>query len=509
MHPILQELAEAGLKQLLKTVPLPITVPEPLVRAEGPVTDTELRGRTAFVTRLRDDVDAAVAARLWAEGASLFVLDPIADRERLAPLERPGVPGATVRHAPVGLDDADALATAIAEHAAGGSHPLVLVHRYRPRRHETLEDAAAIEAALDELYAVGHAAARALPPSSRVLFVTEPHELPEDAVAETAGEALGAYVRSLAKELGRKGTTVNIVESAGAAPERVGATVAYLASARSAFVSASRWPLSPDDEPKEPAQPGRGQPRRLLEGKVALVTGGARGIGAAIAHTLALEGAAVALNDLPRSEPGAAEVLRRIRAAGGRAIFCPADVASREGAAELAAAIEREFGHLDVIVNNAGITRDRTIRKMTPERWREAVRVNLLSQLYVTEALEPQLRSGARVIGLSSVSGIAGNFGQTNYAAAKAGVVGWTRHLARRLGPKGIAVSAIAPGFIRTVLTARMPWIHREMAKQMTALAQPGEPQDIADVVRFLAGPDGAAVRGAVLRVDGAMAIGA
>ncbi|GIW72815.1 MAG: hypothetical protein KatS3mg102_2357 [Planctomycetota bacterium] len=537
---VLERWAEQGLRRLGRWLPVAVALPAPLVRASGPWTARELAGRTAFVTRLGDALDLAIARRLGAEGAALVVLDPGPDPAALAVLdERPaaelaGQPRPQVRRRPVAGQDAAALAGALAaelEAGRNGAAPAVLVHRLAlppgAAAGGALAVAPAVEAALERLYAAGHAAARALPRSSRVVLIVAPPAAgaaqdAEHQAAAIACGAAGAFARSLARELGRRGTTVNVLlVRPGALPADVAAAAAFLGSARSAFVSGAQLVLGPRPGGGEAGgRGGHGEehagaggaggpgPRRLLAGQVAVVTGGARGIGAAIARALAAEGAAVALNDLEDSERAAAAVLEEIRNGGGRAAFVPADIADPAGARALAEAVRAEFGGLDVLVNNAGTTRDRTIAKMDPEGWRQAVRVNLLGQLLTTEALEPLLRDGGRVVNLSSVAGIAGNFGQTNYAAAKAGVIAFTEQLARRLGARGIAVLALAPGYIRTGMTERMPWIHRELARQLTALAQPGEPADVAEVVRFVASAEGAALHGATIRVDGGMAIG-
>ena len=506
--------AEAGLKQLLKALPLPIAQPVVLVRGKGPITDTELKGRLAIITSLQDELDVAIATRLWSEGASVCILDRKPNPTHLRVLERPGVAGATLSTIPTDLGNGESVSDAMAStRAADDRSPRMIIHRFDVEAVANVKDApAAIEAALDQLYTIGHAAANSLPFNSRVIFV-----LPSPSRAQchnpsvqVARAAIQGFMRSLSKELGRKGTTVHVLDENGATPDEVAGVVAYFAGPRSAYLDAVALTLTGSGGGVPTAyQPGVGAERETLAGKVAVVTGGGRGIGAAICEQLAREGAAVMVNDLAQGESAAARVLARLRDQGHKVAFCAADVATPEGAQKLADATKAAFGHADIIVNNAGITRDRTIKKMDFERWQLAVRVNLIAQLYVTEALLPIMRDGGRIVNLSSVAGIAGNFGQTNYSAAKAGVVGFTANAAERLRERNIAVNAMAPGFIRTRLTDRMPFINREMAKQLTALIQAGEPSDMADVVVFLAGPDGGAVNGCVIRADGGMAVGA
>jgi 3-oxoacyl-[acyl-carrier protein] reductase len=184
------------------------------------------------------------------------------------------------------------------------------------------------------------------------------------------------------------------------------------------------------------------------------------------------------------------------------------DVTAADAGDKLAAAA-RAHGGVDVVVHNAGITRDKTLARMTPELWDQAVAVNLDAVVRATRALEPVLRDGGRVICLSSVAGIAGNVGQTNYAASKAGLVGFVRALAPRLAPRGITVNAIAPGFIETRLTAAIPTAIREVGRRLAALGQGGLPEDVAQAILFLATPGAQGLTGRTLRVCGGAFIGA
>ncbi|MHC4392075.1 MAG: SDR family oxidoreductase, partial [Planctomycetota bacterium] len=371
------------------------------------------------------------------------------------------------------------------------------------------EDTAdAVLASLDPLYAVGQAAARALPRGSRILYVMPPQGT--HAAATIAQSSVEGFARALGKELGKQGTTVHVLRPGQGAPRGFAKVAAFLGGPRSSFLHLLSLDVDQDvrAQPVAVPVPGTGAKKRALEGKVALITGAGRGIGAAVAEALAREGADIAINDLPSAERSASRVLARLRKLGVRAAFLPFDVATKEGVTELRAAIGAEFGRLDILVNNAGITRDKTLKRMKRELWDLGVKVNLGSQLRVTEAVEDLLQPGGAVVNLSSVMGIAGNFGQTNYSAAKAGVIGFTKVLAERLGQRGVTVNALAPGYIKTRLTHQMPLLNREMAKQLTALLQPGEAEDIADIITFLASPDGASVHGQVIRVDGGMAIG-
>jgi len=165
-------------------------------------------------------------------------------------------------------------------------------------------------------------------------------------------------------------------------------------------------------------------------------------------------------------------------------------------------------GSIDVLVNNAGITRDRTFARMQPDEWDAVMRVNLVAAMDVTRRAANRFGPAARVINVASVTGLAGNFGQTNYALSKGAVIGMTRQLAREWEPRGVLVAAVAPGLIATAITARVPRIHRAVAMQMTCLAQLGQPQDVAWACTFLASPEAWPLRGQVLRVDGGMFFG-
>ncbi len=234
-----------------------------------------------------------------------------------------------------------------------------------------------------------------------------------------------------------------------------------------------------------------------LAGKAALVTGGSRGIGAAIVRELARAGATVAIG----YRSGAEEAEALAAEVGGRAI--QADVASPEGAAQL---IE-EAGELDLLVNNAGLTRDGLLARMPDEDWREVIETNLSSVFYTCRAVtRPMMkrRSGA-IVNVSSVVGLHGNWGQTNYAASKAGIIGFTKSLARELGSRGIRANVVAPGYVKTRLTEVLPDEANAAILGNTPLARLGEPSDIAGAVRFLCADEASFITGEVLLVDGGL----
>ncbi len=243
----------------------------------------------------------------------------------------------------------------------------------------------------------------------------------------------------------------------------------------------------------------------LLEGKVAVVTGASRGIGRAIAETLAAEGATVVVNY--QSNAAAAEtVVAGIRARGGQALAVAADVSDMAAAEGLIRAALEAYDHIDIVVNNAGTTRDTLLLSMKEEQWDVVIDTNLKSVFNVCKAAaRPMLRrkKGGRIINISSVAGIVGQPGQTNYAASKAGIIGFSKSLAKELGSRGITVNVVAPGFVPTDLTAGLS---DDLVKQTLAyipLGRWGEAQEVAHAVAFLASDRAAYITGEVLRVDG------
>jgi 3-oxoacyl-[acyl-carrier protein] reductase len=238
-----------------------------------------------------------------------------------------------------------------------------------------------------------------------------------------------------------------------------------------------------------------------LGGKVALVTGGARGIGAAVSCELARGGASVAVNY--RAGSDAAEALAA--AIGGRAF--QADVASAEAVTRLVERVETELGPIDVLVNNAGVTRDTLIARMTDEDWDAVLETNLRGVFNACRAVARGMlkRRGGTIVNMTSVVGLHGNAGQVNYAASKAGIIGLTKSLAKELGSRGVCVNAIAPGYISTELTSELPAELRELLLANTPLGRLGEPADVAGAVRFLCSEEARFVTGAVLQVDGGL----
>ncbi|HPW54774.1 MAG: 3-oxoacyl-[acyl-carrier-protein] reductase [Thermoanaerobaculaceae bacterium] len=242
-----------------------------------------------------------------------------------------------------------------------------------------------------------------------------------------------------------------------------------------------------------------------LEGKVALVTGAATGIGAACARALAREGATVACSSLPTDATQV--VVDEIISAGGAARVYPLNVTDGEAAARVVEQVVAELGGIHVLVNNAGITDDQLLIRMRPESWRRVLAVNLDGAFNVTQPVAKVMmkqREG-RVVSISSVVGLMGNAGQTNYAASKAGLVGFTKALAKELGSRGITVNAIAPGFIQTPMTDKLNEEQRKALLANLAIQRLGTPEDIANAVLFLVGPAGSYITGEVINVSGGL----
>ena len=316
--------------------------------------------------------------------------------------------------------------------------------------------------------------------------------------AHTAQRALEGFTRSLAKELGGRGVTVQLVHVATGAHDQLEGTLRFLLSPRSAFITGQVIRLT-----APPADATDIDWERPLEGRVALITGAARGIGAAIAETLARDGAHIVGLDIPANAAPLQEITGRL---GGEAIEL--DITAPEAPQLIA---KRFNDGLDILIHNAGVTADRTLAKMPAERWQNLMAVNLTAQEDINEALLKRKLIGAhgRIISVSSMSGIAGNQGQTNYATSKAGVIGMVQALAPQLAASGATINAVAPGFIETQMTDRMPFAIREAGRRMSSLRQGGQPVDVAETISWLASPATGAVNANTIRVCGQNLLGA
>jgi 3-oxoacyl-[acyl-carrier protein] reductase len=353
---------------------------------------------------------------------------------------------------------------------------------------------------LRELWSFFHPTIRRLEPCGRVIVVAaEPSEYPDPAAA-TAQRALEGFVRSIGKEV-RHGATAQLVRVAAGAEGRIGSSLRFLLSPRSAYVSGQVVRVGPG---REVPEVDRELPMRR---KVALVTGASRGIGEAITGVLARDGAHVIGLDVPAL---AADLERVVESVGGSALA--ADITVEDAPKLICDELERRHGGVDVVVHNAGVTRDKTIGAMDTDRWDLVLAVNLTAAERITAELlarEGLLNDGGRIVCVSSMSGIAGNAGQTNYATSKAGVIGMVESMAPVLAERGGTINAVAPGFIETQMTAAMPIGPREAGRRMNSLAQGGLPVDVSETIAWLAAPDSTGLNGNVVRVCGQSLIGA
>lgn len=245
-----------------------------------------------------------------------------------------------------------------------------------------------------------------------------------------------------------------------------------------------------------------------MKNKVILITGSSQGIGRAIALKFASLGGKIALNDIPSQEENLKKVKEEIEKLGGEAKYFLADVSKWEEVEKMVAEIQKEFGRLDVLVNNAGICLDKTLAKMTKEEWQKVIDVDLTGVFNCSKAALPLIIANqGKIINISSLVGQRGNFGQTNYAAAKAGIIGFTKALAKELGRFGVTVNAIAPGFIETKLTENLPPEVKETVKKFTPLGRFGKPEEVANLVCFLASEEANFITGAVINIDGGLSL--
>ncbi len=349
---------------------------------------------------------------------------------------------------------------------------------------------------LVELQRFFHPNVKRVQESGRVVVLgTPPSGLP--ARAATAQRALEGFTRSLGKEIGR-GIAVQLVHVAEGAEEEIASTMRFLLSPRSAYVSGQTIEVGAAVA-KAPAIDWN----LPLDGKIALVTGASRGIGAAIATTLHRDGAGLVLLDVPALAGDLAKVAKELDAE-----TIELDITEEDAPQRIA---EELSGGVDIVIHNAGVTRDRTIAKMPEDRWDSLMEINLSSEERINDELlgREKLRENGRIVCVSSMSGVAGNSGQTNYATSKAGVIGMVEALAPELAERGATINAVAPGFIETQMTAAMPVTIREAGRRMNSMSQGGLPVDVAETIAWFASPASTGVSGNVVRVCGQSLLGA
>ncbi|MFV1366095.1 3-oxoacyl-ACP reductase [Mycolicibacterium elephantis] len=359
---------------------------------------------------------------------------------------------------------------------------------------------------LKELYKFFTPVLRNVGSSGRVVVVgTTPEEAGSDH-ERIAQRALEGFTRSLGKEM-RRGATVNLVYlSPAAKPGATGleSTLRFILSGKSAYVGGQVFRVGAADSspPSDWDKP--------LDGKVAIVTGAARGIGATIAEVFSRDGARVLCIDVEAAAEPLGITATKV---GGTALTL--DVTADDAVDKITEHLRENYsdfgGRADILVNNAGITRDKLLANMDEARWDSVIAVNLLAPLRLTEGLvgNGTIGDGGRVVGLSSMAGIAGNRGQTNYAATKAGMIGLTDALSETYADKGITVNAVAPGFIETKMTEAIPLATREVGRRLNSLYQGGKPVDVAETIAYFASPASNAVTGNTIRVCGQAWLGA
>jgi 3-oxoacyl-[acyl-carrier protein] reductase len=361
-----------------------------------------------------------------------------------------------------------------------------------------LTEARAPEDASGAVLATG-SVLRRLAPNGRVVTVSRAPAEGDAPQLAAVRSGVDGFLRSVAKELraGATGNGIVLTDSAAADSASSVATLRFFLSAKSAYVDGQLLPVGPSDAdlPDDWDRP--------LAGKVAVVTGAARGIGAAIAKTLARDGATVVCVDVPAAGEGLARTANAVR---GTALQL--DVTAPDAGTRILEHARARHGRLDIVIHNAGILRDKLLANMKPGQWDSVIAVNLASQLRINAQLMEAGVEGLRIVSLASTSGIAGNKGQTNYAFSKAGVMGHTRATAPLVAKLGGTANAVAPGFIETDMTRSIPFATREVARRLSSLLQGGQPVDVAEAIAFLASPTAAGVNGQVLRVCGQNLVG-
>jgi 3-oxoacyl-[acyl-carrier protein] reductase len=352
---------------------------------------------------------------------------------------------------------------------------------------------------LKQVYEFFHSVARRVEKSGRVIVIGRPPEALADIEAALAQRALEGFVKSVGKEF-KRGITAQLVYVAKGAEQNLDSTLRFFTSARSAYVSGQVVRIGTGTD----ADVDWNQP---LGGKTMLVTGASRGIGEAIARVLAREGAHVICLDVPQQQADLQKVASEISGS-----VLTVDITSDDAGKEIAEAAQKRGG-LDSVIHNAGITRDKTLANMDEKQWDMVLNINLGSIAKINRYLldNDALKDDARIVCVSSISGIAGNLGQTNYATSKAGVIGLVNATAKQLeaNAKGMTINAVAPGFIETQMTEAIPFAIREAGRRMNSMSQGGLPVDVAETIAWFASPASGGLNGNVVRVCGQSLLGA
>lgn len=461
-------------RNIIKSLGLPIPMPQSLARGTGAYDPQPLKGKTVVV------------------GASA---GQTASKDMLNTLS---AAGATLKAA--GYSDATTEIKKVADKAK--INVTAEADATKVKADVLVFDATGVSNAqeLKALYEFFHPTIKNVNANGRIVILARVPELVKNLNASVAARAVEGFVRSAAKEIGKKGATANLIYVEKGAENKIDTPLRFFTSVRSAFVDGQNVRVTKQvDMPESPVT-------KVLDGKVALVTGAARGIGEATAMRLAAEGAHVVCLDVPFDMDTLNATTAKV---GGTAL--PMDITNPDAPREIAGFLKDKFGGVDIVIHNAGVTRDKTLARMKEQFWDMVININLAAILAIDEVLfgEEIINENGRVIALSSIGGIAGNMGQTNYGATKAGVIGYIQAQSKAAAKRNICVNAVAPGFIETRMTAAMPVGIREAGRRLSSLSQGGQPEDVAELITFLSTPGSAGVNGNVVRVCGQSLVGA
>ncbi|MDX1451722.1 MAG: 3-oxoacyl-ACP reductase [Oleiphilaceae bacterium] len=351
---------------------------------------------------------------------------------------------------------------------------------------------------LDAVYTLLHATIGRLKPNGRLVIVTQPDQR-ESVVSDAISVGLQGFIKSLAKELGKKGICCNLLEVVKASERQLKAPLYFLLSPKSAYVTGQSLQLKASG-----AGPRKFDWDQPLKDKNILVTGAAQGIGRATAEILARDGARVIALDIPANSSRTKQLAQAIN---GHAVDL--DLSDEDAPQQILELIASQLGGIDGIVHNAGITRDKTLARMPEHFWNQVITINLARIVEINQRLieHSAFNPQAKIVCIASISGIAGNFGQSNYALSKATIAAYTQKMAPNL-TGGLTINAIAPGFIETEMTKKIPWLTRELGRRGNSLSQGGLPEDVAEAVSLFCHPAASALNGNVLRVCGQSLLG-
>ena len=368
-------------------------------------------------------------------------------------------------------------------------------------------DATGLQSSADltALHDFFHPIIKQIVPNGRIVVIATTPEHTDTPHAAIAMRALEGFTRAIGKEV-KKGCTAQLIYVEPGAEALIEGPLRFTLSAKSAYVSAQVIRVTKNNQSTDAMNWDK-----PLANKIALVTGASRGIGEAIAATLARDGAEVICLDIPAAEEALTKVANRIK---GKALML--DITEASAPEQIAEMIEREYGDggkagVDILVHNAGIARDKTLGNMPLNYWSSVIDINLSSEERINDYLMSKglIKPFGSIVCVSSMGGIAGNFGQTNYATSKAGVIGMVQAFAPLYAEQNITINAVAPGFIETPMTDAMPLLTREVGRRMNSLSQGGQPEDVAETIAFFASPGSCGVTANVIRVCGQSLIGA